>query len=149
MPKLTRARFDWRYLLLLPLPLLWALLGHYGFLDRLENHLLDFRFRARGEIEAPVNLIYVNVDARAVIATILFGSAFYALAAFAWPAWHANNPSAPAPWHFLHSMFVTVWVCLGFALLVNRVVFGKRAMFELSSKEKRQRIFAILGWGVD
>ena len=66
MPKLTRARFDWRYLLLLPLPLLWALLGHYGFLDRLENHLLDFRFRARGEIEAPVNLIYVNVDARAV-----------------------------------------------------------------------------------
>ncbi|MGH7956748.1 MAG: CHASE2 domain-containing protein [Opitutaceae bacterium] len=66
MPKLTRARFDWRYLFLLPIPLLWALLGHYGFLDRLENQFLDLRFRIRGEIEAPVNLIYVDVDTRAV-----------------------------------------------------------------------------------
>lgn len=94
-----------------------------------------------------IGLLFRNVDARAVIATILFGSAFYALAAFAWPAWHASDPSVPAPWHFLHSMFVTVWACIGFALLVNRVGFGKRAEFELSSKAKRQRIFAVLGWG--
>jgi adenylate cyclase len=53
-------------LFLLPIPLLWALLGHYGFLDRLENELLDLRFLARGEIEAPVKLIYVDVDTRAV-----------------------------------------------------------------------------------
>ena len=93
-----------------------------------------------------IGLLFRNVDARAVIATILFGSGFYALAAFAWPAWHARFPSGPAPWHFLHSMFVTVWACIGFALLLNRVVFGKHAEFELSSKVKRQRIFAVLGW---
>jgi SSS family solute:Na+ symporter len=91
-----------------------------------------------------IGLLFRNVDARAVIATILFGSGFYALAAFAWPAWHASNPSVPAPWHFLHSMFVTVWACIGFALAVNRTVFGRRAAFELSSKEKRERIFAVL-----
>ena len=66
VPKFSRPRFDWRHLYLLPIPFLWALLGYYGFLDRLENHLLDLRFRARGEIEAPVKLIYVDVDTRAV-----------------------------------------------------------------------------------
>ena len=66
VPKIPRARLDWRYLLLLPIPFLWALLGHYEYLDRLENHLLDLRFRARGEIEAPVKLIYVDVDTRSV-----------------------------------------------------------------------------------
>ncbi len=35
-------------------------------LDRLENQLLDLRFRLRGEIEAPVKLIYVDVDTRAL-----------------------------------------------------------------------------------
>jgi hypothetical protein len=41
-------------------------------------------------------------------------------------------------------MFVTVWACIGFALAVNRAVFGRTAEFELSSREKRQRIFAVL-----
>jgi adenylate cyclase len=66
VPKPTRARFDWRYLFLLPIPLFWALLGQYGFLDRLENQFLDLRFRVRGEIEAPVHLVYVDVDTRAL-----------------------------------------------------------------------------------
>jgi adenylate cyclase len=65
VPKPSRARFDWRYLFLLPIPLLWALLAHYGYLDRLENQTIDLRFRVRGEIEAPVKLIYVDVDTRA------------------------------------------------------------------------------------
>ena len=65
-PKAPRTRFDWRYLFLLPIPLLWALLGHYGLLERLENQFLDLRFRLRGEIEAPVKLIYVDVDTRAL-----------------------------------------------------------------------------------
>jgi adenylate cyclase len=64
--KNSRAWFDWRYLFLLPIPLLWALLSHYGFIDRLENQLLDLRFHTRGEIEAPVKLIYVDVDTRAI-----------------------------------------------------------------------------------
>jgi adenylate cyclase len=66
VPKLSRARFDWRYLFLLPIPLLWALLAYYGYLDRLENQTVDLRFRLRGEIVAPVNLIYVDVDTRAL-----------------------------------------------------------------------------------
>ena len=66
MRKNSRARFDWRYLFLLPIPLLWSLLAYYGFLDRVENQFLDLRFRARGEIEAPVKLIYVDVDTRAI-----------------------------------------------------------------------------------
>jgi adenylate cyclase len=64
--KPVRARFDWRFLFLLPIPVLWALLGQWGLLDRLENQLLDLRFRLRGEIDAPVKLIYVDVDTRAL-----------------------------------------------------------------------------------
>jgi adenylate cyclase len=66
VPKLPRAKLDWRLLFLLPLPALWAILGHAGWLDRLENQLLDLRFRLRGEIEAPVKLMYVDVDTRAL-----------------------------------------------------------------------------------
>ncbi|WP_414662055.1 CHASE2 domain-containing protein [Horticoccus sp. 23ND18S-11] len=66
MSKLSRAKFDWRYLLLLPIPFLWALLGQFQFLSGLENNLLDLRFRLRGEIEAPVKLIYVDLDTRAL-----------------------------------------------------------------------------------
>lgn len=58
--------FDWRFLFLLPLPLVWALLDHHGWLERLENDLLNQRFRFRGEIAAPVNLIYVDMDTRAL-----------------------------------------------------------------------------------
>jgi hypothetical protein len=29
-------------------------------------------------------------------------------------------------------MFVTVWACVGFALLVNRLVFGRRAELEVA-----------------
>lgn len=66
VPKLSPPRLDWRLLFLLPLPLLWAFLGHIGVLDRFENHLLDLRFHLRGEIEAPVKLMYVDVDTRAL-----------------------------------------------------------------------------------
>jgi SSS family solute:Na+ symporter len=91
-----------------------------------------------------IGLLFRNVDARAVIATILFGSAFYALFAFAWPAWHAANPTGPAPWHFLHSMALTVVACVGFALAVNRLGFRKKAEFELDSRERWREVFAIL-----
>ena len=55
-----------RWLLLLPIPVLWCLLGHFGYLQFLENRLLDLRFRYRGAIEAPVKLIYVDVDTPAI-----------------------------------------------------------------------------------
>jgi SSS family solute:Na+ symporter len=49
---------------------------------------------------------------------------------FGWPALHNHYASIPAAPHFLHLMFVTVWACVGFALLINRFIFGRRAEFE-------------------
>lgn len=57
-----------------------------------------------------------GVDARAVIAALLFGSGLYAVFTFGW-----------TPLHFLHLMAVTLVACIGFALAVNRFVFGRRA----------------------
>ncbi|MEO7411890.1 MAG: SLC5 family protein, partial [Opitutaceae bacterium] len=91
-----------------------------------------------------IGLLFRNVDARAVIATILFGSAFYALFAFGWPNLHARNPDLPAPWHFLHSMALTVGACVVFALTVNRLVFGRRAEFELGTRTAWRQAFAVL-----
>ncbi len=91
-----------------------------------------------------VGLLFRNVDARAVIATILFGSAFYALFAFAWPALHAHHPAVPAPWHFLHAMARTGWVCFGFALALNRYAFGRRAEFALGTRAAWREALAVL-----
>jgi SSS family solute:Na+ symporter len=75
-----------------------------------------------------VGLAFRNVDARAVIATIPFGAALYAVLTFGWSALNRTAPATvPEPWHFLHSMFITVWACIAFALAINRVVFGRRA----------------------
>ncbi len=51
-----------RWLLLLPIPALWCMLSHFGWLAFLENKLLDWRFQYRGEIEAPVKVVYIDVD---------------------------------------------------------------------------------------
>jgi len=58
--------FRWRFLLLLPVPLLWCVAGHYGWLQFLEDRTIDWRFRYRGEIEAPIKVVYVDVDSRTV-----------------------------------------------------------------------------------
>jgi solute:Na+ symporter, SSS family len=63
-------------------------------------------------------LLFTNVDARSVIAALVFGSALYGVFTFVW-----------TPLHFLHLMFVTLWACVAFALLLNRVAFGRRAAF--------------------
>jgi adenylate cyclase len=62
----VKKRFDWKVLLLLPIPLLWGWLAQSGRLQTVENLLLDLRFRFRGEISAPVKVFYVDVDTRAV-----------------------------------------------------------------------------------
>ena len=77
-------------------------------------------------------LLFRNVDARAVIATIVFGASLYGTMTFGWPALHAHDASIPPAPHFLHLMFITVWACVGFALLLNRVIFGRRAELELA-----------------
>src|SRR5882724_3413822 len=51
-----------RWLLLLPIPIAWCLLGHFGWLVFVENKLIDWRFQYRGDIEAPVKVVYVDVD---------------------------------------------------------------------------------------
>jgi len=90
-------------------------------------------------------LLFRNVDARAVIATIVFGVALYGGLSFGWPALHAAHPHrVPEAWHFLHLMFITVWSCVGFALLLNRVVFGRRAEFELRTRQAWREAIAVL-----
>jgi SSS family solute:Na+ symporter len=41
-------------------------------------------------------------------------------------------------------MFATVWTCVGFALALNRVVFGKRSEFELGTREAWRNAYATL-----
>ncbi len=54
------------WLLILAIPALWCALELTDQLRFLEDKLTDLRFRARGEITAPVKIIYVNVDAEAI-----------------------------------------------------------------------------------
>jgi SSS family solute:Na+ symporter len=41
-------------------------------------------------------------------------------------------------------MALTVWACVGFALAVNRVVFRRRAEFELGTREAWRNVFSVL-----
>lgn len=61
-------------------------------------------------------LLFKGVDARAVIASLVFGAVLYGFFTFVW-----------TPLHFLHLMFITLWACVGFALLLNRVVWKGHA----------------------
>ena len=64
--KKATSRSYLRLLLLLPIPALWCVLSHFGWLDVLENYTLSLRYRDRGEIAAPVKVRYVDVDTRAI-----------------------------------------------------------------------------------
>lgn len=61
----SKAKFDWRFLILLPIPLLWALASHLGYLRVAEELTVDWRFHFRGEIESSVPVIYVDIDSQA------------------------------------------------------------------------------------
>ena len=84
-----------RWLYLLPIPLLWILVsrsgwidyarGHTthlrpGLLDFIENKTVDWRFRVRGEIPAPVKVVYVEMDSASVsvLGNVPWDRAFYA-----------------------------------------------------------------------
>lgn len=62
----SKTTLDWRLLFLLPIPLLWCVAGHRGWLEFLENKFTDWRFQYRGELSAPVKVIYVDVDSRSI-----------------------------------------------------------------------------------
>jgi SSS family solute:Na+ symporter len=72
-----------------------------------------------------VGLLFRNVDARAAILAVVFGVCLYAYFSFVW-----------VPLHYIHMMFITLWLTVGFSLTVNRVVFGKKATFILSGRGK-------------
>lgn len=61
-----KLKLIWRVACLLPIPLVWCFLSQTGQLVFLENKLADLRFRFRGEISAPVKVVYVDVDTRAI-----------------------------------------------------------------------------------
>ncbi len=72
-------------------------------------------------------LLFRNVDARAVIITVVFGVLLYAFFSFVW-----------APLHYIHMMFFTLLACITFALLINRLAFGKRCTFVFSPAGRRE-----------
>ena len=61
-----KTTLDWRFLFLLPIPVLWCVAGHYGWFQFLEERTVDWRFRFRGEIAAPVKVVYVDIDSRTI-----------------------------------------------------------------------------------
>lgn len=71
-----------------------------------------------------VGLMFRNVDARAVIATVLFGIALYAVFTFVW-----------TPIHYIHLMAITLFICIALALILNRLLYGKRAVLVFFDKE--------------
>lgn len=65
-PKKTPALAPLRWLLLLPIPLAWCVAAQLGGLAFLEDKLLDWRFRYRGERPAPVKVVYVDIDSQSI-----------------------------------------------------------------------------------
>lgn len=58
--------FFLRWLLLLPIPVIWCGLEREGFLAFFENRTIDWRFQVRGEEPSPLKVIYVDVDSRSI-----------------------------------------------------------------------------------
>ncbi len=56
-------------------------------------------------------LLFKGIDARAVMASLLFGAVLYAVFTFLW-----------TPLHFLHLMAITFIACVAFSLLLNRLI---------------------------
>ena len=63
-----------------------------------------------------LGLAFGNVDARAAMAALIFGTGLYAYFTFVW-----------TPIHYIHLMVITLFACVAFGLLVNAVVFRRIA----------------------
>ena len=70
-------------------------------------------------------LLFRNVDARAVMLSVVFGTSLYAYFTFGW-----------APFHYIHMMFITLLSCVGVALFLNRALFRKKAEFVFSRHDQ-------------
>lgn len=63
-----------------------------------------------------LGLAFGNVDARAAMAALVFGTSLYAYFTFVW-----------TPIHYIHLMVITLFACIGFGLLVNAIIFRRVA----------------------
>lgn len=54
--------FPTRWLLLSLIPLFWCAVVWFGWLGFIEDKLVDWRFRWRGELESPIKVVYVDID---------------------------------------------------------------------------------------
>jgi adenylate cyclase len=64
MPPTKKAKwFSYlRWLLLLPIPVVWCLVDQNRLFSFFENKSLDWRFQFRGELASPVKIVHVNID---------------------------------------------------------------------------------------
>ena len=69
-----------------------------------------------------VGLAFKNVAARAAIIGVIGGVVLYGYLTI-----------VLQPFHYIHCMFITLVFCIAFSLLVNRLVFGKKATFAWAS----------------
>lgn len=56
----------WSFTAIILIPLVWVLCDYLGFLTTFEYATLNWRYDMRGEINAPVNLIYIDIDSKAL-----------------------------------------------------------------------------------
>lgn len=78
-----------------------------------------------------VAIIFTQVDARAAIASVIFGTSLYAVFVFLW-----------TPLHYIHLMLFTLLACIAFTLLVNRLVFKQSARLAWGNKGREADKFA-------
>ena len=117
----SKTALSWlRWLLLLAIPALWCVLSGFGYLEFLENKLLDLRFRVRGELEAPVKLVYVDIDNEAI-------------QAYKWP-WNHSRVGQVVDALFDHGKVKAV----GFDLVFSE---NSRADFGLKEQNEGRRLF--------
>ena len=69
-----------------------------------------------------VGLLFNNVDARAMIMAVIFGVALYAAFIFAWPKLPGGG--------YIHMMAVTLIAGVSMALVLNKVLFKKTAIWD-------------------
>lgn len=74
-----------------------------------------------------VGLLFRSVDARAGIAAVIFGVAFYALLTF-------DFSPIKSSWHYIHIMPITLFSCIAVALGMNKFVFGKENTLAFGEK---------------
>jgi SSS family solute:Na+ symporter len=80
-----------------------------------------------------IGLLFDNIDARAIIATLIFGALIYWSGTSGWSQLHDARPETIVrPLHFVQVGALSLLLNTGFALAVNRFVFGRQARFRRS-----------------